>query len=247
MTEAAIPNQEYYLETPDIETSSDDYATRFSGKVGDWFLKVQRDATLKMLKPYVGASIIDIGGGHGQATRAIIKAGYDLTVFGSDPVCKARISKFVDSGECKFEAGDLLSLPYADNSFDIVLSYRLLPHIDQWHRLIEEMTRVARKAVILDYPEKRSVNVIAPKLFKFKKQMEGNTRPFTLFSRTEVTEQFNKHGYHFTDAYAEFFLPMVLHRKLKQPIISSTMENVCRMLGLTSLFGSPVIVKYTQH
>lgn len=247
MTDAVMPTQEYYLETPDIETSSDDYATRFAGKVGDWFLKVQRDATLKMLKPYAGATVVDIGGGHGQATEAIIKAGYDLTVFGSDAVCKERIAQFVDSGQCKFDTGDLLNLPYPDNAFDVVLSYRLLPHIDQWPRLIEEMSRVARKAVILDYPEKRSVNVIAPKLFKFKKQMEGNTRPFTLFSRAEVTEEFNKHNYQFVDAYAEFFLPMVLHRKLKQPAISSAAEAVCRALGLTSLFGSPVIVKYTRR
>lgn len=245
MTEA-VQTPTYYLETPDIETSSDDYATRFAGKVGEWFLKVQEKATLKMLKPYPGASILDVGGGHGQTTKALIDAGYDLTVFGSDPVCKERIAQYVDSGQCKFEAGNLLDLPYPDDAFDVVLSYRLLPHIEQWQHLIEEFSRVARKAVILDYPEKRSVNVIAPQLFKMKKQMEGNTRPFTLFSRAEVTEQFNQHGYQFKDAYGEFFLPMVLHRKLKSPGISSAAEDVCRALGLTGLFGSPVVVKYIR-
>jgi len=52
-----------FPETADVETSSEDYAGRFSGAVGAWFLKVQEDATLHMLSPHAGASVIDVGGG----------------------------------------------------------------------------------------------------------------------------------------------------------------------------------------
>lgn len=52
-----------YLETADIETSSEDYASRFAGAVGAWLLKTQEDATLRMLLPYPGATVLDVGGG----------------------------------------------------------------------------------------------------------------------------------------------------------------------------------------
>jgi len=35
-----------FLETADIESSTEDYATRFSGPVGEYFLNVQTEITL---------------------------------------------------------------------------------------------------------------------------------------------------------------------------------------------------------
>ncbi|MGB3514268.1 MAG: hypothetical protein WBA93_34670 [Microcoleaceae cyanobacterium] len=51
-------------ETAEIETSSDDYASRFAGNIGAWLLKIQEEATLKMLAPHPNAKILDVGGGH---------------------------------------------------------------------------------------------------------------------------------------------------------------------------------------
>ena len=39
------------MEDADVESSSDAYARRFSGGVGEWFLAVQRDATLDLVAP----------------------------------------------------------------------------------------------------------------------------------------------------------------------------------------------------
>lgn len=236
-----------FPETADIETSSDDYATRFSGSVGEWFLKVQERATLAMLKAYPGATVLDVGGGHGQTTDALVKAGYQVTVLGSDESCMNRIRPYVDAGQVEFKVGNVIDLPYEAKAFDVVLSYRLVPHVDRWQELLIDFTRVARHAVIVDYPEVRSVNAIAPALFKFKKQLEGNTRPYTLFRRQQLMDVFEAHDFAYADRYAEFFLPMVLHRKLKQVRLSASMESVCRMLGLTRLFGSPVILKVTRR
>ena len=61
-----------FSETADIETSSDDYAARFAGEIGAWLLKVQEEATLRMLAAYPNAKILDVGGGHGQLTGALI-------------------------------------------------------------------------------------------------------------------------------------------------------------------------------
>ena len=78
----------------DIETSSEDYARRFSGKIGEYFLDIQTRITLDQLKPYPKAAILDVGGGHAQIAVPLIKAGFNLTIVGSDDVCKERLTKF---------------------------------------------------------------------------------------------------------------------------------------------------------
>lgn len=245
MTAGAAMN--VFPETADIETSSDDYARRFSGAVGAWFLDIQRQATLKMLAPHPHASILDVGGGHGQTAAALVENGYNLTVLGSDPICSARIQPLVDAGQCAFQVGDVLALPYPDQHFDVVLSYRLLPHVTQWQPFLAELARVARAAVILDYPEVHSINYITPLLFKWKKQLEGNTRTYTCFKQADLLRLFAQNGFAYADRFREFFLPMVLHRKLKSTGISNALENACRLVGLTSLLGSPVILKVVRE
>jgi ubiquinone/menaquinone biosynthesis C-methylase UbiE len=232
-----------FPETADIETSSDDYASRFAGKTGAWFLKVQEKATLKLLAAHPKATVLDVGGGHGQITEALIQNGYQTTVLGSAEICRARIQKFVDAGLCQFAVGNVLDLPYPDNAFDVVISYRFLPHVTQWESFLKELCRVAKTAVIVDYPTVRSVNYVTPLLFKFKKGLEGNTRTYTCFNEAELMQFFRSLALKPSDRYPQFFFPMVLHRALKQPGISALLEGIVRPFGLTWLFGSPVILK----
>ncbi len=232
-----------FPETPDIETSSDDYAQRFAGKIGSWFLSVQERTSLRMLASYPQATILDVGGGHGQLASALIHSGYRVTVLGSAEICQKRIQPLIEEKRCSFKIGNILDLPFPDQAFDVVISFRLLPHVNRWRQLVAELSRVARNAVIVDYPTVRSINVIAPLLFQYKKHLEGNTRPFTLFRERELLEVFQSFGFVRADRYPEFFFPMVFHRVLRLPGISSTLEAICRLVGLTPLFGSPVITK----
>ena len=72
-----------FAEAPDIETSSENYARRFSGETGAWFLNVQENATMRMLSQYRGSTVLDVGGGHGQLAGPIAREGYQVTVLGS--------------------------------------------------------------------------------------------------------------------------------------------------------------------
>jgi len=236
-----------FPETADIETSSEDYAQRFSGQVGSWFLRIQEEATLRMLAPYPGARILDVGGGHGQITGVLIRNGYQVTVLGSADVCAGRIQRLVDGQRCSFEVGNILDLRFQDQAFDVVISYRLLPHVSQWRRFLLELCRVAQHAVIVDYPAVRSVNSISPLLFQFKKRLEGNTRPYTSFRESELLEVFKSTGFVRAERYPEFFLPMVLHRMLRLPGLSSMVEEMFRLSGMTYLLGSPVILKLVRE
>lgn len=231
---------------PDLETSSEAYAARFAGRAGAWMLGVQERALLRLLAPWRAATILDVGGGHGQVTGALIERGDEVTVLGSDPRCQQRIAPLVDSGRCRFVTGDLLDLPYPDRAFDVVISLRLLPHVEAWPRLVAELARVARDAVIVDYPTTRSLNCLTPVLFGAKRRVEGNTRPYRLFREAELLEAFAAHGFARRGRDAQFFWPMVLHRLVDRPALSRTLEGPCRLSGLTAWLGSPVIARFAR-
>jgi ubiquinone/menaquinone biosynthesis C-methylase UbiE len=243
-----------YPETADIETSSDAYASRFAGPIGAWLLKIQSEATLNMLKPYPQASILEVGGGHGQLTSTLIEAGHKVTVVGSDESCQTRIRDLVNSGQCQFQVGNVLALPYEDNAFDVVISYRFLAHVEQWQAFLSELSRVSKRAIIVDYPTLRSINYITPLLFNLKKGAEKNTRPYTCYNEAELLGYAKSLGLSAGETprekrnqrYAQFFWPMVLHRVMKKPTVSTLLEGSARSLGLSRLLGSPIILTLTH-
>jgi ubiquinone/menaquinone biosynthesis C-methylase UbiE len=238
-----------YPETADIETASEAYAKRFRGEVGAWFLMVQEEALLNMIKPYSHARILDIGGGHGQVAGVLIQHKHKVTVFGSAEKCQIKLQKYIKEGVCDFRVGNILDLPYPDCYFDVVVSFRLLPHVKRWKPFLSEAARVAKKAVIVDYPELHSINFFAPPFFNLKKRLEKNvlTRPYSCFKEKELEELLNQNGFIRKERYAEFFLPMVFHRVLNSPKISSELENIFRSMGLTEKFGSPAILKLVRE
>jgi ubiquinone/menaquinone biosynthesis C-methylase UbiE len=231
-------------EDADIGTSSEDYARRFTGAVGRWFVATQTRLTLGLLQALpAGASVLDVGGGHGQIAPPLIEAGYEVTVVGSDPVCARRLEPWIRQGRCHFEAVDLHALPYPDRSFDAVVCLRLLPHSVDWHNLIRELCRVARRSVILDYPSSRSVNVLSNHLFSLKRRIELNTRRYLMFTPQEIKSAFRENGFSVGAERAQFLLPMVLHRFTNRAALSKVAETPGRLLGLTRRFGSPKIVR----
>lgn len=236
-----------FPERADIDAATPDYATRFAGEVGSYFLELQTEMTLDLLQPYPGATILDVGGGHGQLAIPLARQGFRVTVTGSDDSCGRYLDTLMAPGSFQYRTCDMLHLPYPDRSFDVVLSFRLLTHVARWPEFIAELSRVAAKAVIIDYPDRRSVNILSSLLFGWKKSLEGNTRPYTLFSRRQVAAEFARHGLGAPLFHHEFFLPMVLHRKLSSAKASRAMERFCRIGGLTGLLGSPAIVRVQRQ
>lgn len=231
------------LETADIETSSAGYAARFAGATGAWMLAVQERGTLAMLPPPERTTILDVGGGHGQLAIPLCQRGYAVTVLGSAESCRQRVIEAEKSGRCRFVTGNILDLPFPDGAFDTVISFRLMTHCTAWPTLIRELCRVARRSVIVDYPVNGGLHALAPALFEAKKKLEGNTRTWRPFRREEVDREFRKHDFVPDGRTPQFFLPIVLHRLLRCRGLSAALEGVCRSLGLTRRWGSPVIVR----
>jgi len=234
-------------EDADVETSSEAYARRFAGPVGRFFLDRQAEATLELLRPFPGASVLDVGGGHGQVTGPLVAAGHAVTVLGSDASCEARVREWTGTGRARFVVGDLLAPPLPDRAHDVAVSYRLLPHVARWPELVATLCRLARLAVVVDYPTRRSANAAAGLLFGLKKGVEGNTRPFIVFSDAEVEREFARHGFLPTGRRPQFFFPMALHRTVGSARLSRGLEGVASAVGLTRRLGSPVIVRLERR
>lgn len=204
---------------------------------------MQAAATLELLRPFAGASVLDLGGGHGQLTGALVDSGHPVTVLGSHPACEERVAPWTGSGRARFLADDLIEPALPERSFDVVLSFRLLPHSRHWRDLVGTLSRLARRAVIVDYPTRRSVNAAAELLFALKKGVEQDTRPFTVFRDRELEQAFAAHGLHPTGRRPQFFFPMALHRATRSAALARALEGAARALQLTRWLGSPVVLR----
>ena len=232
----------------DIETASDDYATRFAGSAGQWLLWIQEKGTRNLLNQVQNIHrVLEVGGGHAQLTHVFAENNRELLVAGSAPEAGARLERHLNSDRCQYQSANLLRLPYANETFDLVASFRLLTHCEEWETLVEELCRSSRKAIIVDYPTSQSVNAIAPALFNAKKKVEKNTRYWRSFRHEEVDAAFSKHGFQRMATYKQFFFPMALHRMLRCRQLSQIMEGVARTCGLTRWLGSPVIALYLHE
>lgn len=231
---------------PDLHSSSSEYAKRFIGPVGQWFLSVQGRVFLSLLGEGGKRSLLDVGGGHGQVVGLASGAGFDVTVLGSGNCFSESTRELFEKGGCSFRVGSLLDLPFSDRQFEVVACFRQISHITDWRRLIAELCRVSSSTVIIDYPPLRSFNLFLPGLFFLKKKIERNTRRFTIFSDREVLRVFGENGFKLEKRIAQFFIPMGLHRLINMVGISVFLERVMASIGLVRFFGSPVIVKMVR-
>jgi 2-polyprenyl-3-methyl-5-hydroxy-6-metoxy-1,4-benzoquinol methylase len=234
-------------EDADVETSSDAYARRFEGATGRFFLERQRDAVLGLLAAFPRASVLDVGGGHGQLTGPLVEAGHEVTVLASDAACEARVRGWTESGRARFLAADLVEPGLAERSFDVVLSLRLLPHVRSVDAVVAALARLARRAVIVDYPTRRSVNAVSGLLFGLKHGVEGDTRPFRVFRDREIEAAFAAHGFAPTGRRGQFVAPMALYRALGSAGLARGLEGMARVVGLTALLGSPVVLRLERR
>jgi ubiquinone/menaquinone biosynthesis C-methylase UbiE len=235
------PNDAMSAEMPDVETSSDDYASRFQGPAGRYLLSIQAAAVARALQGLPPGNALDVGGAHGQLLDVLMSLGWQVTVHGTAAECEANLRRRHFGST--FVRGPLYPLPAADRSFDLVVAVRLLPHVTRWSQLIGEMCRVSRRTVLFDYPSKGGLNSLTPLLFGLKKSIEGNTREYRSFARQELSTELHAQGFEIERQVKQFFLPMVVHRVGRGSLPLRATEQICRFTGLTALAGSPVILR----
>lgn len=232
---------------PDVHSSTDAYAKRFESRAGAYFLQTQLKTINRLLEPWAGtgAKVLDVGGGHAQVSPALVDAGYDVTVHGSTEACRARPDRFIGADRYKFVSGNLMSLPVEDQSFDVVIAIRMMAHITDPMGFMRELSRVARKAVIIDFScHWAKMGGGSRTTYRIKNWAEQNTtRQFRTQEPGQIAEGFKAHGLTVDRNIAQYALPMVVHRRLNCPLVSRTLEALTRITGITSVIGSPVLAR----
>lgn len=238
---------EHNTSTPDIETSNLDYASRFRGPIGEYLLRVQEDAILRLVRSSRAPgplTVIEVGGGHGQLTPMFLNQGCRVWVQGSDVSCGSRIEPLLreQSDRLQFVVSNLWKLPFGDRSFDVVVAIRLLSHVTDWRLLLQEMARVCKSRLIVDFPPILSANVFEPVLFSLKRRVEGNTRPYFCYTKRSLEGVLRSAGFVSFHYRKQFFAPMVVHRILGRPQLSRKFEQCASSCGLTALLGAPSVL-----
>jgi SAM-dependent methyltransferase len=90
--------------------------------------------------------LLEIGCGAGRYLRAFKHYRPDLELHGCDisHVALAEAEEANPRGEIEYKLGDALSLPYKDDSFDIVLLFDVFEHVTDVGKAADEVARVLR-------------------------------------------------------------------------------------------------------
>lgn len=92
---------------------------------------------------------LDLGCGLGRHTIQFAKAGFEASGFDLSEASIARTGEYAAKANVTVDlkVGDMLSLPYADNSFDCVYCCNVISHTDTagMRKIISELKRVLRK------------------------------------------------------------------------------------------------------
>ena len=128
---------------------------------------------IKAIPDHINLKIVEIGS-NSQGIGFYLKwrvMGLDLL---KNECGLARYGEYLD-----FVQGDATSLPFKDNSFDIIVSVDMLEHLDdsQRERAISEMVRVSKRWVILALPFKGEPEKYEKKLNDLFLKKYGKNNP----------------------------------------------------------------------
>ncbi len=139
-----------------------------------------------------GDKILEIGCGIGSVVFRLSEQGYD--VIGTDISTEAINYGLNKYGDIKLEVQAAETLPFEDESFDVVLSFDLFEHIGATHKHLGEVRRVLRSGgyYLFQTPNKYS-NVVFETLWT--KSLKWRRYHPSLHSPGQLKRRLAKHGF----------------------------------------------------
>lgn len=95
------------------------------------------------------SSILEIGCGSGYGTNLLSKNAEKIIGLDVDKSTVERVSKRYNSKNCFFELYDGIRIPYADESFDVAVSFQVIEHIKNDKNIIKEIWRILKPGGIM--------------------------------------------------------------------------------------------------
>ncbi len=136
---------------------------------------------IKFIK--IGDKVLDIACGSGYGSNILAEIGAKVWAGDMDAEAIMLAQDKYKKNNLIFEKLDAIKLPFADNEFDVVVSFETIEHIENYMKFISELKRVLKPGgqLILSTP-----NVVATKRLKIN-------NPFHIkeFTRQELLSLFN--------------------------------------------------------
>lgn len=111
-------------------------------------MKARIDKIIELTKPE-GKKIVEVGCNEGFVSKALMENGGIVTPVDYDAVQRQKAKDIFDLDVVE---GNIMQLPFADQSFDIALGCEVLEHISNPFKGLSELFRVAREKVVITVP-----------------------------------------------------------------------------------------------
>lgn len=90
------------------------------------------------------SQVLDLGCGTGVLTASVAALGHHVTGLDISQAMLDKIRPLNDAGSITLRQGDIFNLPFADASFDGVITRWVIPHFRDWPLILKEAGRVLR-------------------------------------------------------------------------------------------------------
>lgn len=90
------------------------------------------------------ATVLDVGCGAGFVSNSLSSSGFKVTGIDLSEESLKVAQLYDQSRSCKYIYADAYSLPFSDHSFDIVVCFDFLEHVEEPYRVIKEIHRVLK-------------------------------------------------------------------------------------------------------
>lgn len=133
-----------------------DYDAWYDSERGRWIGETEYGLLVRLLGPRHGERVLDVGCGTGWFTRRL--AGHSaLQITGVDLNESSLAFARGKEASSRYVQADALALPFADETFDCVVSVAALCFIAEWPGALREIVRVTRRRFVVGLLNKSSL------------------------------------------------------------------------------------------
>lgn len=174
---ARMDNRAYY----------DDFAAWYERQRGHGYHQMIDDLEVELVERYGrGARVLEVGCGTGLILARVAEfasraAGLDLS--------GGMLERARDRGLDVLQ-GSATALPYADNSFDVTYSFKVLPHVEDIRTAMSEMARVTVSGgyVLAEFYNPRSLRYLV-KVMKPPSSISSSTNDEAVYTRYDSVDE----------------------------------------------------------
>lgn len=152
-------------------------------------------------------AVLDLGCGWGHTAAVLSMIRPDLKIIGIDKK-KSRMWGKYKGFQCKFMIGDATNIKFKSGSFDAVISFGVMEHVDNDMKMLHEIYRILNLGglnFVFNLPSKYSLNEFFARLLKI-------WHHDVLYTKKEVRSRFEENRFRVLRIKREFLIPSQINR-----------------------------------